>query len=66
VDNTSGNFRAKRAKDGGYVLTINAASADGLFSLAFAPFAVEAAVVHARDTPPMAAFRPSAEMLAVE
>lgn len=66
VDNTHGNFRAKRAKDGSYVLTINAASADGLFSLTFAPFAADAGIVHARDTPPMAAFRVPADMLAAD
>lgn len=67
VDNGAGNFVAKRGKDGGYALTINAASADGLFSLDFAPFAVaDAAIIHARDTPPMAAFRVPPAMLEVD
>lgn len=66
VDNAHGNFRARRSKDGGYVLTINAASADGLFSLDFPPFAADATIVHARDVPPMAAFRAADAMLAAD
>lgn len=58
---------AKRGKDGGYALTINAASADGLFSLDFAPFAVEeATIIHVRDVPPLAAFRVPPAMLEVD
>lgn len=67
VDNGAGNFVAKRGRDGGYALTINAASADGLFSLDFAPFTVEeATIIHARDVPPLAAFRAPPAMLAVD
>lgn len=63
VDNAKGNFRAKRGKDGGYVLTVNALSAEGLFSLSFAPFAVEVTVIHASNVPPLAAFKAPADML---
>lgn len=67
VDNGAGNFMAKRDKHGGYALTINAASADGLFSMDFAPFVVEAAeIIHVRNVPPMAAFAVPAAMLAVD
>lgn len=67
VDNGAGNFVAKRGRDGGYALTINAASADGLFSLDFAPFTVEeATIIHVRDVPPLAAFRVPPAMLEVD
>ncbi len=63
VDAQTGGFRAKRTKDGCYVLTVNAASADGLFSLDFPAFTAEATVVHAQNKPPLAAFRATPAML---
>ncbi|WIW88982.1 hypothetical protein K3M67_03090 [Sphingobium sp. V4] len=67
VDASNGNFMAKKVKDGGYFLTINAASAAGLFSLDFPSFgAVAEMLPPERDKPPMAAFRASAEMLEAE
>jgi len=67
VDASRGTFPAKRAKDGSYVLTINARSAEGLFALAFAPFAAEAQMLPPeRNKPPMACFPASADMLAAE
>lgn len=64
VDNAPDCFRAKKAKDGGYVLTINEASAAGLFSLAFPPFAARAEMQPLeRNKPPMASFRAADAML---
>lgn len=39
VDATAGNFLARRQKSGAYLIAINAASAEGLFSLDFPAFA---------------------------
>lgn len=66
VDAQAGGFRARRAKDGGYVMTINAASAEGLFALDFPAFVAEASVTHVQNKPPMAVFRASAAMLEAE
>lgn len=38
VDNTAGKFLAKRTKKGDYALTVNAATAEGLFALDFPAF----------------------------
>lgn len=40
VDFSGGTFPAKRTKTGGYAFTINAASADGLFTATFTPVTV--------------------------
>lgn len=65
ADLQRGKFRAKRAKDGSYALTINAASAEGRFALEFAPFAVlDVQVVRPPNLAPIAMFAASAEMLA--
>lgn len=68
VDATTGNFLAKRDKAGRYALTINAASADGLFALDFPVFTVAAAeaVRPENGQPPRAIFKASDAMLAVE
>ncbi|CAD7335276.1 hypothetical protein FIM10_02050 [Sphingomonadales bacterium 56] len=67
VDNAADCFRAKRGKDGGYVLTINEASAEGLFALEFPPFATAADLQPLeKGKPPLAAFKASEPMLAVE
>lgn len=42
VDNLHGKFKTKRNKQGNYLLTINAATADGLFSTDFPTFTVTA------------------------
>lgn len=67
VDVTSGPFPARKQRSGAYHLTINAASAEGLFALEFPPFTVaEVEVVHRQGVPPMAVFAASETMLAVE
>ncbi|WP_340265429.1 hypothetical protein [Sphingobium mellinum] len=67
MDNAADCFRAKKGKDGGYALTINEASADGLFALEFPPFAVTAAMQpNVQGQPPLASFKASEPMLAVE
>lgn len=68
VDNAAGRFLARRDKNGNYALTINAASADGLFALDFPVFAVVDAepIRPANGQPPHFVFRASTEMLAVD
>lgn len=67
VDNAPDCFRAKKGKGGGYMLTINEASADGLFALDFPPFAAAAELLPPeRNKAPIAAFKASEPMLAVE
>lgn len=68
VDNSAGKFRAKRAKSGGYALTINAGTAEGLFALQFPPFNVSPveAIRPENGKPPHFSFRASAEMLKCE
>lgn len=67
MDNAADTFRAKKGKAGGYMVTINEASADGLFALDFPPFAATAELLPAeRGKPPMASFKASEPMLAVE
>lgn len=66
VDVTSGQFPAKRDKQGRYKLTINGASAEGLFALDFPSFTVTPVeVISRRDECPMAVFKASDAMLAV-
>lgn len=67
VDNSGGNFPTKRNKKGNYALTINAASADGLFALEFPVFTVEKceAVRPENGQPPHFVFKASVPMLAV-
>lgn len=66
VNTADGGFIAKRKKSGDYLLTINAASAEGLFSLDFAVFSVPGVSVReAMGKPPMAVFKASDAMLAV-
>ena len=67
VDNAADCFRAKKGKGGGYMVTINEASAAGLFALEFPPFAASAELLPAeRGKPPMASFKASEPMLAAE
>lgn len=68
VDNTAGKFLAKRSKKGDYALTVNAATAEGLFSLDFPAFTrtgIEA-LRPENGKPPHFVFKASAEMLKVE
>ena len=68
VDNAAGKFAAKRSKEGSYALTVNAATADGLFSLSFPPFqrAGLEAIRPENGKPPHFVFKASAEMLKLE
>jgi len=68
IDNTKGAFLAKRQKSGAYALTINAATADGLFSLDFPRFACERleALRPSVGQPPHFVFRASEAMLAAD
>lgn len=68
VDNQGGKFLAKRDKKGNYALTLNAASAEGLFALEFAPFAVERCepLRPANGQPPHFVFAASKDMLDVD
>ncbi|RDV06406.1 hypothetical protein DXH95_02985 [Sphingorhabdus pulchriflava] len=68
VDNEAGNFAVKRNKSGGYSLTINSQTADGLFSLQFPAFAVERceAIRPENGKPPHFVFNASDEMLRVD
>ncbi|MGB3319640.1 MAG: hypothetical protein WBA75_11470 [Sphingopyxis granuli] len=63
-----GEFPASRDKGGNYVVTINAATAEGLFALDFPAFSVDRLTVSPprADNPPRAIFAASPEMLAVE
>lgn len=63
-----GCFSATRDARGGYALTINAATADGLFALDFPAFTIDrVSVAPSTGTAPTRAnFRASPEMLAVE
>lgn len=64
VDNSKGNFQAKKDKAGNYVLTINEGSAAGMFSLSFPTFTADAAILPPeRNIPPVATFKATAEML---
>ena len=66
VDQERGRFSAKRSKAGDYALTINAASAEGLFALEFPVFCViDVAVDRAPHCPASFTFTASADMLAV-
>ena len=67
VDVEDGAFPAKKSAKGIWSLTINAASADGLFALEFPKFTVsEPEIVEKGGKPPMAVFSASEAMLAVE
>jgi hypothetical protein len=68
VDQEAGRFLAKRNKRGGYALTINAATAEGLFSLTFPAFTVSRceAIRPTNGQPPRFVFKASAEMLKVD
>jgi hypothetical protein len=68
VDNAGGRFAAKRTKPGGYWVTINEQTAEGLFALEFPPHSVRAveAVRPVNGQPPHAVFKASAAMLAVD
>ena len=67
VDMNDGSFQAKRDAKGGYGFTINAATADGLFSTDFPAFAVaEPDVRHREGTAPVLIFKASEPMLAVD
>lgn len=67
VDVRDGGFIAKRDKKGNYGLTINRATADGLFAGDFPTFSRSEVEVHnSQGTPPAAIFSASEEMLAVD
>ena len=68
VDNAAGKFAAKRQKSGAYALTINAATADGLFALNFPAFAHDRieAIRPDNGKPPHFVFRASDQMLAAD
>lgn len=67
VNVSSGQFVAKRDKQGRYNFTINAATADGLFALEFATFDIEHLdPVCEMNTPPALVFKASDSMLAVD
>ena len=67
VDQERGKFKAARKGDGAYSLSINGASAEGLFALEFPAFTVETAeVVRPPNLPPVATFTASPEMLAAD
>ncbi|PTR06416.1 MULTISPECIES: hypothetical protein [unclassified Novosphingobium] len=68
IDNAKGPFLAKRQKTGAYALTINAATADGLFSLDFPRFDCERleALRPSVGQPPHFVFCASEQMLAVD
>jgi hypothetical protein len=67
VNISAGQFIAKRDKQGRYVFTINAATADGLFALTFPDFDIPALdPVSAMGTPPALVFAASEAMLAAD
>lgn len=67
ADVSAGLFRAKKQKSGHWKTTVNARSAEGLFTLNFPGFTVaEAEIVSLPGKCPVAVFACSAEMLAVE
>lgn len=68
VDNAAGKFAAKRTRSGSYVITINAATADGRFALTFDPFTDGPCepIRPQNGQPPHFVFKASAGMLAVE
>lgn len=67
VNVTGGQFPARKSKAGVWKATINAPSADGLFALDFPPFTVSPVdVLVAEGKCPMAVFKASPEMLAVD
>lgn len=68
VDNTAGNFAAKRSKSGCYSVTINELSAKDLFALDFPEFceAKIDAIRPENGKPPQFVFKATKEMLAVE
>lgn len=68
VDNGTGDFIAKRDGSGGYALTINKDTADGLFAVEFPEFTVDhiEAIRPENGKPPYFVFKASAPMLEVE
>lgn len=68
VDGEAGKFLAKRDKAGNYALSINAGTAEGLFSLGFPRFADERceAIRPQNGQPPHFVFKESKDMLRVE
>lgn len=68
VDNTAGNFAAKRSKSGAYTVTINELPAKDLFALEFPEFceAKIDAIRPENGKPPQFVFKASKEMLEVE
>lgn len=66
LDCANGKFLARRDKNGNYALSINAATADGLFALEFTVFVViDAEVGTERSGSAFCVFQASDEMLAV-
>ncbi|MGL5446569.1 MAG: hypothetical protein ACRDBL_04590 [Rhabdaerophilum sp.] len=67
VNLSAGQFVARRDRQGRYVFTINAATADGLFALTFPDFYIPALdPVSAIGTPPALIFAASEAMLAAD
>lgn len=67
VNISAGQFIARRDRQGRFVFTINAATADGLFALDFPAFDIEhVEPVCETNTPPALVFKASDAMLAVD
>lgn len=67
INHSGGQFVAKRDKQGRYSITINAATAEGLFALDFPAFSLPSLEpVVAMGTPPALVFKASDAMLAVD
>jgi hypothetical protein len=67
VNASSGQFMAKRDKQGRFAFTINQPTADGLFALEFPTFDIrQVEPVCAINTPPALVFEASEAMLAVD
>ncbi len=65
VDRTAGKFVVKARKNGTWTVTINAATADGLFALDFPAFCVEPELAALPGKPTFATCQVSPQMLAV-
>lgn len=66
VDKSAGKFAVKARKNGTWVATINAATAEGLFALEFPAFCVEAELASLTGKPSFATCTVTPEMLAVD
>lgn len=66
--NAAGKFLAKRSRKGEYALSVNTATAAGLFSMEFDPFVEDRCepIRPANGQPPHFVFKASAQMLEVD